>query len=441
MTTLSISPQDALLDQPVAIRVQGVQPGAHARLRLRNLSLKAEASAEFVAGADGVVDVESQAPIAGDYQGVEPAGLFWSARFDEGSDITTMIATLARLEPLAYAATVEIDGQAVTTTSFARRLVAPNVVQTPVRDGRLRGTLFAIDGATGAPGVIVLGGSDGGNLYTWVAAFLAAHGMAAMSLAYFGQEDLPRELIGIPVEYFVEAVAWLRQRPEVGGAGVGVLGFSRGGEAAFLTGATCPDVTAVVALVASGITGGGNGADFSAMGKSAWTLDGVPMPILPPPWDPVSMKEAQDAVAAGRPLAASPALVRALNAAGARLDEVSIRVERTRGPILMMSGEDDRLWAYGRLAQVAEERLKAHAFAFPFEHRLYAGAGHFSCLPPGLPATSNDARHPLVPMTLAFGGTARDNAAASADLWPRIVAFLHQHLAARPRSGPAAAAR
>src|SRR5687768_13593778 len=104
MTTLSISPQDALLDQPVAIRVQGVQPGAHVRLRLRNLSLKAEASAEFVAGTDGVVDVESQAPIAGDYQGVEPAGLFWSARFDEGSDITTMIATLARLEPLAYAA-------------------------------------------------------------------------------------------------------------------------------------------------------------------------------------------------------------------------------------------------------------------------------------------------------------------------------------------------
>jgi dienelactone hydrolase len=430
MTALSISPQDALLDQPVSIRVLNVQPGARVRLRLRSDSLTAEASAEFVASADGVVDVASQAPIAGDYEGIEPAGLFWSARFDEGSDITTMIATLARLEPLTYTATVEIVGQAPTSTGFARRLVATNLVQTPVRDGRLRGTLFAPEGAAGAPGVIVLGGSDGGNLYAWVAALLAAHGISAMSLAYFGEEDLPRELIGIPVEYFVEAVAWLRQRPEVGGAGIGVLGFSRGGEAALLTGATCPDVTAVVALVASGITGGGNGADFSAMGKSAWTLDGMPLPILPPPWDAVSMKEAQDAVASGKPLAASPAMVRALDAAGARLEEVSIRVERTRGPILLMSGEDDRLWAYGRLAQVAEERLRAHDFAFPFEHRLYAGAGHFACLPPGLPATSNDARHPIVPMTLAFGGNARDNAAASADLWPRIVAFLQRHLGA-----------
>ena len=157
MTKLSISPQDSLLDQPVAIRVLDVQPGAHVRLRLRNDSLKAEANAEFVASADGVVDVASQAPIAGDYEGVEPAGLFWSARFDEGSDITTMIATLARLEPLTYTASVEIEGRALTSTSFARRLVSPNVVQTPVRDGRLRGTLFAIDGAAGTPGVIVLG--------------------------------------------------------------------------------------------------------------------------------------------------------------------------------------------------------------------------------------------------------------------------------------------
>jgi hypothetical protein len=32
-------------------------------------------------------------------------------------------------------------------------------------------------------------------------------------------------------------------------------------------------------------------------------------------------------------------------------------------------------------------------------------------------------------MALDYGGTPRDNAAASADLWPRIVTFLHAHLA------------
>lgn len=436
MIRLSVTPSDARLDQPVAIHVAGATSGSRVRLQIRNHSLRAQASAEFVATSDGVVDVATQAPVAGDYEGVEPAGLFWSARFDPGSDIVSMIATLARLEPMAYTATLDVDGRVEASTHFTRRLLASNVVQTRVRDRRLRGTLFAPDGAADVPGVVVLGGSDGGNLYTFVAAMLAAHGMAALSLAYFGDDDLPHDLIELPVEYFIDAVQWLRRRPEVGTAGVGVLGFSRGGEAALLVGATCPDVAAVVAMVSSGITGGGVGHDFAAMGKPAWTLDGAPLPLLPPPWDPVSMKEAQDAVAAGRPLSATPGILRALDAAGVRVDEAAIHVEQTRGAILMMSGEDDRLWPCTRLTEIAERRLQAARFGFPFEHRRYVGAGHFACLPPNLPATNTDARHPLVPVTLAFGGNARDNAAASADVWPRIVKFLHRNLGERALAIP-----
>jgi len=216
----------------------------------------------------------------------------------------------------------------------------------------------------------------------------------------------------------------------VGDARVGVLGFSRGGEAALLLGASFPEIAAVVALVPSGLTGGGiAGADLSAMGKPAWMLGGKPFPLLPPPWDPVSMKEAQDAFSSGKPFAGRAGILRALESARARVEEVAIRVERTRGAILMMSGEDDQLWGSAQLTAIAEERLKAAAFSYPFEHRRYVGAGHFACLPPNLPTTSTSARHPLVPMALAFGGNARDNAAASSDLWPRIVTFLHRHLA------------
>lgn len=94
----------------------------------------------------------------------------------------------------------------------------------------------------------------------------------------------------------------------------------------------------------------------------------------------------------------------------------------------MMSAEDDRLWASARVAAVAEERLRSHGFAYPFEHRRYPGAGHFACMPPNLPTTSTSGRHPVVPLALAFGGSPRANAAAAADLWPRMVRFLGRHL-------------
>ena len=425
---VSIIPDDAMLDEPVAIRLTELAPGALVHLRLRNHVLKGEARADFVASADGIVDVAVDSPVAGDYAAVDRGGLFWSARFDAGADVVSMIATLTELKPLTY--TLSVTGGADASVDFSRRLLPQNVVQTPVREGRIRGTLFAREGLTNAPGVIVLGGSDGGNVWTFVAALLAAHGLAALSLAYFAYDDLPPELVEIPLEYFGEAIDWLRRRPEVGTAGVGVLGMSRGGEAALLTGASLPGVAAVVALVPSGVTGGGIGADFSAMAKSAWTRNGVPFPVFPPPGDPLTFEEVGRAIATGAPFGGAPAMRRALQAAGDRLDDFAIPVERTRGPILMISAEDDQLWASSMLTEVAEQRLRRATFPHFFEHVRYRDAGHFAVLPPDLPTTSNSARHQVVPMALAFGGTPEATAHASADMWPRIVSFLRAYLAA-----------
>ena len=42
------------------------------------------------------------------------------------------------------------------------------------------------------------------------------------------------------------------------------------------------------------------------MAKPAWTLHGKPLPVLPPPWDPLSMKEAQEAFSTVNRLPQSP---------------------------------------------------------------------------------------------------------------------------------------
>jgi dienelactone hydrolase len=63
------------------------------------------------------------------------------------------------------------------------------------------GTLFhALDG-TAHPGVILIGGSEGG-LHEVDAALLAAHGFSVLALAYFGMPGVPPTIVDIPLEYF-----------------------------------------------------------------------------------------------------------------------------------------------------------------------------------------------------------------------------------------------
>jgi hypothetical protein len=56
-----ITPKDVLLDQAVSIQVSNVRPGAIVRLRIRNHTLKAESTADFVTPAHGTVDVSLSA--------------------------------------------------------------------------------------------------------------------------------------------------------------------------------------------------------------------------------------------------------------------------------------------------------------------------------------------------------------------------------------------
>jgi dienelactone hydrolase len=417
MASIQLDPAHARLDEPVRLTLTGLPPRSQVTIRLRAVTLRAEASAAFVADDTGTVHV------------TEPMRLFTEAVFDEGADVLSMVEHLASLAPLEYRLDAEVDGAAAASHVFERETLAPGVARTEVRGGRVRGALFAPSGANAAPAVVVLGGSDGGNTFQYVAALLAAQGFAALSLPYFAYEDLPTDLVEIPLEYFEEALAWLRERPEVDGGRVGVLGMSYGGQLALLLGATVAGIGAVVALVPSGITGGAVTGDFSRMARAAWTHRGQPLPFIPPRYDPDGLKQFAAAAASGRPIAMTPGFLRLLE--GAALEAVTIPVERTTGSILLMSAGDDQVWPSTVLAEIALARLRANAFPYPVEYLTYPEAGHFACLPPYIPTTMTWSRHPLTPFAMELGGSPHANAEAAADLWPRIVAFLARSLAPR----------
>ena len=301
--------------------------------------------------------------------------------------------------------------------------VSAAVQSRQIRDGVLVGSLHAPAGAGPAPGVLVLGGSEGGA-HDRDARLLAAEGFTVLALAYFGGPGLPPGLVDIPVEYFSRGLDLLADQPGTDGRS-GVVGGSRGGEAALLTACHDPRVAAVVSVVGSGLlTQGidvrrGSLLDILAAPTSSWTVRGRPLPYLPH----VVGDELRRLVEQRRPVPLSLAFPPPPSAP-AELDRVSIPVERIRGPVLLLSAQDDRNWPSAAYSQVAADRLAGHPHLV--EHRVLAGAGHGIAGAPGAPFTTTLSPGPGV--TFELGGTAAVNTRARAECWAATTSFLTDHL-------------
>lgn len=78
---LRVSPERPGLDTELAIRLDGVPPGAEVTLRASQAGAGGRewgSAAVFVAGRDGSVDAGRDAPVRGSYRGADPMGLVWS---------------------------------------------------------------------------------------------------------------------------------------------------------------------------------------------------------------------------------------------------------------------------------------------------------------------------------------------------------------------------
>jgi hypothetical protein len=319
----------------------------------------------------------------------------------------------------------------VQTSNSEIRVSGARVIRQPVDREGLVATLFRPLAPGPRPTVIVLSGSLGGML-EGSAAVLASQGFAALALAYFGVDPLPSELVEVPLEYFAEAIAWLKTQPAVDPDRIAVMGVSKGGELAVLLGATYPeDVKAVVGYSPSAVVW--RGASYRPLSfifgspRSSWTLEGKPVPFVnvrP------RVSEVMGALIGQLPLRAMHE--RALDDETA-VSAASIAVERINGPVLLISHTDDRVWPAGRLSEMVIERLEAHNHPFAFEHLSYEGAGH----PTGLPysetvvATVATKGGPWSP-----GGSLEANGHASADSWTKVLEFLEKHLEQDWKSRP-----
>jgi len=373
-----VAPDPAADDQALGIRLTGLAPGQPAMLSAQFTDATGaqwDAEAAFRADGRGVVDVATQAPIAGTYSGVQPMGLIWSASPSAGFVSPQSFTALSATSPPPVTVVATVGGRLIARAILTRYTVAPGVTATTVRAAGLYGELYRPGGAHSVPGVLLLGGSEGGlNPYLKrEAALLADHGYAALALAYFGAPGLLHTLTNIPLEYVGRALGWLGRQPGVRGDRLAVVGHSRGGELALLLGAHDPRLKAVVSYVGSGLVfGSTTGRD-----NASWTWHGVPI---------------------------APRTV--------------IPVERINGPVLLLAAADDKVWPSAALSQVAVDRLRHAHHPYADQLVVYLGAGHF-IEPPYLPTSA------ALPYD---GGNTRDQAVADADAWSRTLRTLDRRL-------------
>ncbi|RMO16024.1 Acyl-coenzyme A thioesterase AcoT [Pseudomonas cichorii] len=411
MPHLSITPLDALLDEPRRICVEGLTAGQQITLTAttrRGAGQPWQSRATFVADAQGIVDLQRDAPIAGDYAEVSGMGLLWSQR--PQYEASKEIFPDSVLEPLLTDVALSDSDQSMT---LVQRLAGPGVSRRDIREDGLVGTLFMPAGDGPHPAVMVLNGS-GGGINEARAALYASRGYAALALAYFKAPGLSKYISNTPLEYFQQALLWMRRELKPAQDFIALSGQSRGGELVLLLGSLFPDlVSAVIGYVPSALVHGGQAAADPAIGRDgpAWLYRGQPLDHL---WNNnrTASWEARDA---GRRNAES--ILTALDDPDA-VARVAIEVERIRGPVILLSGTDDAAWPSSLFGRMVEQRLKEHQHPWPVEHLDFQDAGHAILLP-------------YIPATYSDDGNPSANARANEQSWRGVRRFLEGALATK----------
>jgi uncharacterized protein len=271
---------------------------------------------------------------------------------------------------------------------------------------------FPAQGSGPHPGVVLLGGSEGGlsQGVRQAAVALQNEGYSVLTPSYFGGPDQPRHLEGVPLETFDRALAWLAARPEVDAGRIVLGGVSKGAEAALLVATRHPELRGVVAGVPSSVVW--PGIRFTTLNtESSWTLEDRPLPFLP--YGPLRL----------RMLTGDIGVVYrdGMNKVEGH-PEAAIPVEELRMPVLLVCGEQDKLWPSCPMSRQLQAR--AARLGGPMVRVLsYPDAGHGSVGPP-LAADDPD-RSRLG----AMGGTAQANNEARSDGWPKIIDFIRAAVA------------
>jgi len=415
-----IATPHVLADAKVDIKLIHLKPNQ--RITVTASAQQFKSKTEYTADANGQVNLyqpKTNYPVAEK----APLEIIWSMKADPNW-VNKNITFNNSLDTFKISLSAEKDGNEVARGEFELLYITSQVDRIPIHEGKLRGVFFRPKAKHRYPGIIVLSGS-GGGIWEIQASLLATHGYSVLALAYFNYEDLPKNLVNIPLEYFAEAIKWLQKQKCVQADNLAVIGTSRGGELSLLLASMFLQIKAVVARVPSHVVWGGFSADPKEVQTNAWTFEGKPLP---------NIETTQiDSIEEARLLKENPEIFSPIFKLYLK-DEEAVRksiipAERIKGPVFLTSGEDDKLWPSAMMADLVIKRLSDHMHPYSYEHLSYKSAGHYvGKAVPNMPLGVTRQQHGLTKSWMEMGGTPEGNAFAAFDSWNRMLNFLDKTL-------------
>jgi dienelactone hydrolase len=422
--TITATPSIVLYGTPFSLKVTGLRPAEKATVKAASLDARRtlwESTAVFEADAAGAIDLARQAPVSGAYAEADIFGLLWSLKPVNTDPNSKRPVSYRDDEVNGWTVDFSVADSAGKTASTRFRCVfqmpGQGLIRIPLEKDGLYGFLYYPAKGGLFPGVIILGGSNGG-LYEWLAQAFASNGFAALTMAYFEYRDLPAELVEIPLEQFPRAAAWLKAQPAVRPDRIGIVGGSKGGELALLLASRFDDFQAVVGWVPAAHVWEGLSQKFFSpdyQPVSSWSFNGRALPFMPFKASPEDKaKEMKGELASfvafhADSLAQADAEV---------IEKAAIPVEKIRAPILLVSGTDDQTWPSGEFCLAIMDRLKRAGFPYEAKHVSNEKGGHQSFLPYFVTANRGG----------ISGGSPPADARGGYRSWAETISFLHLHL-------------
>lgn len=203
----------------------------------------------------------------------------------------------------------------------------------------------------GDVGVLVLSGSSG-RILRERARLFAEQGMAALAIRWFGGPGQSPGICELPLETFTAAVDLLKEH---GARRIGIVGTSKGAEAAMVTAVRDPRVDVVVAIAPTSVVWGnvGPGLDGERSPyRSSWSWGGEPLDFVP--YDDRWWETAPE----------TPRAIRGLyelseQTFADRVGAAAIPVEKAAAELLLVAGGDDGMWPSMTYALRLAERRRA----------------------------------------------------------------------------------